>query len=245
MIVITLIVVLSGLIFWGFVNIFAYAISKKLSLRISNAMMIYCPKIIFGSFNLLMKFKTVFSHSHKNELPEQYLILSNHQSVLDIPLFMKFLPKKKLRFVAKSDLARVIVSSEMLRVQQHALIHRTGGASSTMKVLDTFAENIKKNNYCPVLFPEGSRSRNGQLISFKSAGFRRLMEKVPLPVAVCALDGGYKISSIVGIINNMRGGSYRLKILKIFPTPHTKTEQLAVLEESKNLIQNQLDEWRK
>jgi 1-acyl-sn-glycerol-3-phosphate acyltransferase len=65
-----------------------------------------------------------------------------------------------------------------------------------------------------------------------------------MPVAVCAVEGGYKISTLTGIFRNLRNGTYRIKIIKIFPTPNSKQEQIAILEEGKALIQTQIDEWR-
>ena len=65
-----------------------------------------------------------------------------------------------------------------------------------------------------------------------------------MPVAVAAVDGGWNISSITRMATNLHGGSYRVKILKIYPTPTTKEEQLKVLAEGKELIQEQLKVWR-
>jgi 1-acyl-sn-glycerol-3-phosphate acyltransferase len=71
------------------------------------------------------------------------------------------------------------------------------------------------------------------------------MKDHPLPVAVCALDGGYRIATLDGIFRNLRNGYYRIKILKIYPAPQSKEEQMHILEEGKALIQAQLDEWRR
>jgi 1-acyl-sn-glycerol-3-phosphate acyltransferase len=65
-----------------------------------------------------------------------------------------------------------------------------------------------------------------------------------LPVALCALDGGYKISTLEGIGRHLHNGSYRVKILKIYDAPQNKEQQLRILEEGRALIQAQLDEWR-
>ena len=46
-------------------------------------------------------------------------------------------------------------------------------------------------------------------------------------------------------MTNLKNGSYRVKILKIYDAPSTKEEQALILEESRKMIQNQLDEWRK
>ena len=101
-----------------------------------------------------------------------------------------------------------------------------------------------RNNWIPILFPEGTRSKNGEVGTFHSAGFRRFLSKAPMPVVVAAVDGGWNISSITRLATNLRGGAYRVKVLKIYPTPTTKEAQLKVLEEGKALIQEQLKVWR-
>jgi 1-acyl-sn-glycerol-3-phosphate acyltransferase len=65
-----------------------------------------------------------------------------------------------------------------------------------------------------------------------------------MPVVVCAIDGGWRISSLRRMAREMKGGFYRAKIVKIYPAPTTKAEQLHILEEGKALIQAQLDQWR-
>ena len=95
-----------------------------------------------------------------------------------------------------------------------------------------------------MIFPEGTRSKDGNLGTFYSAGFRRLEETVNLPIAVCALDGGWKISKLDEIMRNLYRGSYRVKVLKIYPAPKNKEEEKVMLDEAHDLIQKQLDEWR-
>lgn len=200
---------------------------------------------LFAIWSLYMDFHFTGEDDHLDELPDQYLVMSNHQSLMDIPLFMRFFEEPRLRFVAKAELGRYIpLISLLLRSDQHCLIHRTGSASQTMRTLDAFAERVRRNNWLPVIFPEGTRSVDGTLGTFHAAGFRRLLDKTPLPVVVCALDGGWRVSTLAGMARNMRGGIYRVKILKIYPAPVSKAEQVLILEEGKALIQAQLDEWR-
>ena len=78
-----------------------------------------------------------------------------------------------------------------------------------------------------------------------SAGFRRLEETVKLPVVVCALDGGWKLSDLSKLLTNLKKGAYRVKILKVFDAPQTKEDEKRILEVSRQLIQEQLDSWRK
>ena len=125
------------------------------------------------------------------------------------------------------------------------MIPRKGSPSVAMKAIDRFAVSSLSNNHIPVLFPEGTRGRDGNLKSFYSAGFRRLVEGTKLPVAVCVLDGGWKISNLNSIIRNLKKGTYRVKVLKVYDAPKDKEEEKKILEESKILMQTQLDEWRK
>jgi 1-acyl-sn-glycerol-3-phosphate acyltransferase len=113
-----------------------------------------------------------------------------------------------------------------------------------MRRLDKFAHQVAERRQIPVIFPEGHRSRDGELQHFSSAGVRRILDISPMPVVVCALDGGYRIGTILDIFRNMKNGIYRIKVLKIYPTPQNKQDQLHILEESRVLIQNQLDLWR-
>lgn len=227
-------------------NIFVYPVSKKLSYKISDGIVHICAPLVFSILSVYKNFKFKGDKNLKEELPQQFLIMSNHQSLLDIPVYMNFLRDRDLRFVAKAELGRhVPLVSEMLRVHEHALVPRTGSPSVAMRTLDKFAERTVQRGQIPVIFPEGTRSRDGKLRNFYAAGFRRILDKAPMPVVVCALDGGYKISTLDGIIRNLQDGSYRVKILKIYPAPTCKQEQLAILEEGKSLIQSQLDEWHR
>lgn len=225
--------------------ILTYPISKKLCIKVSDYVVRVCAPRLFAILSVYKNFKFKGEKHLKDQLPEQFLIMSNHQSLLDIPLFMKFLPERNLRFVAKAELGRhVPMISEMLRVHEHALIPRKGSPSVAMKTLDAFAERVLQRGQIPVIFPEGTRSRDGNLGTFYAAGFRRILDRAAMPVAVCALDGGYKIATLDGIARYLKNGTYRVKILKIYPAPTSKKEQIQILEEGKALIQAQLDEWR-
>lgn len=227
-------------------NSFAYAISLRLCRRINKWITTSYVRQIFALLSTYMNFRFVGEKNLLDELPKQYLIVSNHQSLLDIPLYMRFLDGPRLRFVAKAELGKYVPTvSVMLRSDQHCLVKRAGSPGKTMKELDKFAARVQKNNWIPIIFPEGTRSVNGELGTFHAAGFRRFLDQSPMPVAVCALEGGWRISSIRGMAIHLRGGSYRVKVLRIYPAPTSKAEQVTILEEGRNLIQKQLDLWRK
>ena len=226
-------------------NIIAYPVSRKWNLAISRYISQVCARRVFAILHVYKKFNFEGYPDKKKELPSQFMIMSNHQSLMDIPLYMNFLRGMPLRFVAKDSLARHIpLVSEMLRGEQHCMIPRHGSPSVSMKTIDNFGKRVMEKKQIPIIFPEGTRSKSGELGTFYAAGFRRLCDATNLPVVVCALEGGYKINKLDEILRNIHHGSYKIKIVGIFPAPKGKTEQTDLLVKGKALIQAQLDEWR-
>lgn len=227
------------------INRIAYTISPRLSTLYYRYLTKVLANRVFSLPSTYLGFKVKADRQLVNDLPDQYLIMSNHQSLMDIPLYMRFLDGPRLRFVAKAELGRGIpLISLALRGNGHCLVKRSGSPSQAMQAIDQFAGKVKENDWIPVIFPEGTRSVDGNLGTFHAAGFRRFLDRASMPVAVCAIDGGWRVGSLKGIRQHMRSGSYRIKILKIYPAPTSKTEQVAILEEGKSLIEAQLAEWR-
>ncbi len=230
---------------FALLNRVAYALYRPLCKKINAHLTTISSHRVFTMLSTYAHFHFKGDYTKASELPDQYLLISNHQSFLDIVAYMNYLGGKRLRFVAKKELANhVPLVSVMLKSDEHCLIQRKGGMSQAMKAMDNFAVRVKQNNWIPVLFPEGTRSKDGNVGQFYSAGFRRFLAGAPMPVVVAAVDGGWQVSSIGRLFKNIHSGSYRVKVLKIFPCPTTKEEQLAVLADGKALIEAQLAEWR-
>ena len=243
---VTLCCLVSSIALPSILNILAYPVSLKTSVRISNYIVKVLAPRLFAILNCYRHFHFFGYNETKENLPDQFLIISNHQSLLDILCYMNFFRDKELRFVAKDILERHIpLVSEMLRAQEHCMIPRKGSPMEAMKIVEKFGKRVIERNQIPVLFPEGTRTRNGNVGKFYSAGFRKLNESTNLPIVACALDGGYQIRDLRHIMSNLKNGCYRVKVMKVFDPPKTKDEEVYVLEESRRLIQEQLNQWRK
>ncbi len=241
----TLVCLFSMVIPASIANIFAYPVSRKLSVRISNYIVRVLAPRLFAILRKYRKFNFWGYDDKKNELPEDFIIISNHQSLLDIPVFMKYFPDKEVRFIAKDALGRhVPLVSEMLRAQEHCLIPRKAKPMEAMRYISDFGKRVIERKQIPILFPEGSRTRDGNVGKFFSAGFRQLTESTGLPVVVCALDGGWKLRDLRKLMTNLKHGCYRVKVLRVYEPPKTKEECNKILEESKLLMQQQIEYWR-
>ncbi len=177
-------------------------------------------------------------------LPEYFMIISNHQSFIDIPFIFFHLAHLKPRFVAKEQLGKGLpLISFLFRVQRHALISRKGGSHRSMKELTRLAHMAEKG-YCPVVFPEGTRSKDGRLLPFHGGAVRQILGTVKMPVLCIALDGGHCVSGLSSLLHNMGSTHYRIEALRLFPAPRDKRETLRILEDCRTLIEKKLAEWR-
>ncbi|MFN2572597.1 MAG: lysophospholipid acyltransferase family protein [Gemmatimonadales bacterium] len=93
---------------------------------------------------------------------------SNHSSMFDIWALFASLPDS-VRFVAKRELFRIPLLGRAMRAAGHIPIDRTA-RKSAFAAYDEAARLIRGGS-CPVVFPEGTRSRTGELLPFKNAPF--------------------------------------------------------------------------
>lgn len=243
--VFSLILLFGSLAFPTFMLTLTYPFSHKAALFWSNYITTRTDRLFFAILKMYRHFNFEGDNESKKDLPDQFLVLSNHQSLIDIVVYLNYFAGKKVRFVAKDSLNNVPMVGKMLRSQQHCMIPRHGSASVAMKTLKDFGERVgSDSSIIPVIYPEGSRSKDGKLGKFYSAGFRRLEQTVNLPVVVCALDGGWKLSNLTRILSGLKKGSYKVKVLKVYDAPADKEQEKFILEESRELIASQLEEWR-
>lgn len=223
-----------------------YPFFPGLCYKISDYIVNVCSRRLFTIMRVYKNFRLSFSQENLDALPKQFIVLSNHQSLLDIPIFMNFFRGRDVRFVAKDALGKswIPLVGPMLKSHGHCFIPRKGGSSIVMQRIDSFSKRCLDNNWNPVIFPEGTRSKDGSLGKFYSAGFRRIADSSKLPIVVCVVDDGWKINDIFHVMENMRNINYRAKLLKIYPPAQSKDEQVAILEEARALMQEQLDKWR-
>lgn len=113
---------------------------------------------------------------NEHELPKNtsLIFVSNHQSTFDIPPLGLFFRKHHPKFVSKIELGKGIPSvSFNLRNGGSALIDRKD-ARQALTVLGQFSKNINKNKWSAVIFPEGTRSKNGNPKPFSMNGLKML-----------------------------------------------------------------------
>ncbi|WP_378185873.1 lysophospholipid acyltransferase family protein [Aquimarina sp. W85] len=141
------------------------------SVNIMNLCLLRCLHL------LLVK----ISYKNTYNLPNDraLIIVSNHQSMFDIPLLSWFLRKHKPKFISKIELGKGIPSiSYNLRKGENVLIDRKNPKQS-LPALSKFGKFISEKKYAAVIFPEGTRSRTGKPKEFAQTGLKILLKNAP------------------------------------------------------------------
>ncbi|MCS7278556.1 MAG: 1-acyl-sn-glycerol-3-phosphate acyltransferase [Thermodesulfobacteriaceae bacterium] len=118
-------------------------------------------------FLLGVKIK-VFSKTQLSD-KERYIFMVNHQSQLDIPVLEKVLKPYQIRFLAKRSLFNIPFFGWAIKALGYLPVERKDpkdGLKSILACIETF-----KKGYSLIIFPEGTRSKTGELLPFKLGGF--------------------------------------------------------------------------
>jgi len=111
-----------------------------------------------------------------------YVMACNHQSMLDIPVIYRIF--LHFKWVSKASLFKIPFIGWNLWLNRHIKLDRIS-TTSQRKMLRQCAENLQ-NGSSVMIFPEGTRSRNGELRNFKEGAFlialRQKTDIVPIVV---------------------------------------------------------------
>lgn len=134
----------------------------------------------------------------QGELPKsgRFIVVANHQSSLDIPAMILALPGLNLKFVAKEELGKGSPAVSLgLRNGGHAFLAKKS-LGEDLAILQTFAAGLEKHDGSPVVFPEGIRTFDGEILPFHMAGTETIRRKCNLPLIPVTIDGLWEARTI-------------------------------------------------
>ena len=113
-----------------------------------------------------------------------YLYMANHQSMFDILALLGYLPIQ-FRWLAKKELFRIPIFGYSMARVGYISIDRSN-RKSAIKSLKEAAQKIARG-VSVVVFPEGTRSPDGQVMQFKKGGFYLAIDsgRPIVPVVIC------------------------------------------------------------
>lgn len=147
-----------------------------------------------------------------------YVMVSNHQSGADILVLFKL--HRHFKWVAKKGLFRIPFIGWNMWLNGYISIERSRGRSK-LQMMDKAAESIRDGNSV-IMFPEGTRSRDGNLQPYKTGAFRLALE-TRSPILPIVLKETHLAIKKGGLLIHK---NHRIKLIVLDPIPYASFQHL-------------------
>lgn len=145
------------------------------------------------------------------------LVLMNHQSVMDIPLVVRTLHDTYPRIVTRARYARgKPLISHMVRLYQYPTVDP---GATVRTSLDDLREQTASSPVPVVIFPEGTRTRDGSLAKFRRMGLRAILSGRSWQVWIVTVDGWWQAARLTDFIDNVSSVEGRMGVAGPFSSP--------------------------
>lgn len=173
---------------------------------------------------------------------KSYIIISNHQSMYDMPIISETFSSHHPRFIAKKEMGRGLPAiSYNLKHAGHALIDRSDPKQAIPEI-KRFAELLEKECAAGVIFPEGTRARRGLLKEFKKKGTLTLLQYAPnsdvIPVTI---ENTWKLSAR---ISTVMPRNTEVKVIVGEPISREVRSNQEIMDEAHRVIKENLEKRR-
>ena len=147
--------------------------------------------LIWGkTLSFIFNIKLVVKGKH-NLQNRNYIFASNHASLIDIPLLLIAVNRYTV-FIAKSELSKIPIFKSILDRAGFIFVDRKNN-DSAVKSMNNLMEDIKKIPRSVAIFPEGTRTSDGELLPFKK-GAAIFAINTDIPIIPVAISGTYSWS---------------------------------------------------
>ena len=129
-------------------------------------------------------------HGREKIVPgTSYIVTPNHQGYADILALLRLLPLR-FRWVIKKELARIPLFGRGLIRTGAISIDRSDRRQSVQRLQE--AREKLKGGWSVLIYPEGTRSPDGQLLPFKKGAFMMAVQ-TGIPILPVTTNGAFKV----------------------------------------------------
>ncbi len=129
------------------------------------------------------------------------MMVMNHQSIVDIPAAAACVPSGFPRMVVHARYGRGIpLVSHMIAVYGHIPVQPGRMGRSELNAL---RETARASTLPILIFPEGHRTRDGEIRAWKRAGLDAFLSAREWSVYVVVVDGLWEVGRITGFVRNL------------------------------------------
>lgn len=179
--------------------------------------------------------------------PQSCVVIMNHQSLIDIPIGLSVMPGPLPLIPGRRRYARGIPGvSAYLRSAGNPLVsqkpeHRKADLAG---ILDA-ARRVDAGEASLLIFPEGHRTRDGEILPFMPGGLQVVLNRTQRPVYCAVGDGMWKSRTLKDTFLNLAKVRAHVRILGPFQPPADKTEIQAFMDRVRGEMVAALAEMRR
>jgi len=160
-----------------------------------------------------------------------FIYMPNHVSNFDIPVLQAYLPVQ-FRWIAKAELFKIPIFGYAMKRAGYISIDRFD-RKAAIQSLNNAAEIIR-NGTSVIIFPEGTRSQNQNIQSFKKGGFVLAVDS-GVPIIPVIIHGTWSIMQKKQIL--VKPGNVVLEIKKPINTlDYTRKTKDELMEKVRNIM---------
>lgn len=159
---------------------------------------------------------------------QQYIFVSNHESMLDIPVALSLLPYNII-FLTKKELFKIPFFGWAMNSAGMIRVNRQNREKAKISVEEAL-KSLKKKNINVLVYPEGTRTNPNQMLKFKKGSFILAIESGLPIVPLTTLNTGKNLPSKQILLNDKI-------IIKLKIHPPIETKGLSI-ENDKNHLCN-------
>ncbi len=141
------------------------------------------------------------------------LVLMNHQSLLDIPVAFRCIENTYPKIVTRERYRKGYpLVSHMIRLYEHPTVRPGENARGQLRRLKAIASTVDRPL---VIYPEGTRTRDGEVQPFKTPGLRVILSARRWSVYLVVADGMWRAAGLGGFVRNL--SSIRIRVVSAGP----------------------------
>ena len=196
----------------------------------------YYPAIVWARLMCAVALIRVKIEGHERYNQKQsYIFVANHQSAYDIFPIYGYIGNRFV-WIMKKELQSIPLVGKACSAVGHIFIDRSSAIKSKHSIED--AERKLTNGMSVVIFPEGSRTRTGEMGRFKRGAFS-IAADLHLPVVPITINGAYNVLPAGSVL--IKPGTIELIFHDPIDTTDLTHENLnEFLENTRNIIANDL-----
>jgi 1-acyl-sn-glycerol-3-phosphate acyltransferase len=151
---------------------------------------IYSPVRFFVRLGLsLVGVKVEVTGSELLDPSQPYIFTPNHQSLIEVPLFVTYLGRNPA-YLAKKEVFKYPIFGFGIRLIGVVPVDRSNSPSA-VESAKVATENLRRGKSY-VVYPEGTRSKDGRLLPFKKGAFMMAID-AGVPVVPVTVSGATRI----------------------------------------------------